>query len=112
SEKLRAAVRYAYACIPFSRRKFDAIGLRPADVTSVDDLEKIPVTTKQEMAEDIAAHPPWGTYTAVDDAIWAERGWQIFASSGTTARPRVFRYTSLDRTLCTSANPPAISPMA
>src|SRR5215813_5652783 len=104
SEKLRVAVRYAYACIPFYRQKFDAIGLRPADVTSVDDLEKIPVTTKQEMAEDIAAHPPWGTYTAVDDAIWAERGWQIFASSGTTARPRVFRYTSLDRSLWSWGN--------
>ena len=104
SEKLRVAVRYAYACIPFYRRKFDAIGLRPADVKSVDDLEKIPVTTKQEMAEDIAANPPWGTYTAVDDAIWTERGWQIFASSGTTARPRVFRYTSFDRSLWSWGN--------
>ena len=104
SEKLRVAVRYAYACIPFYRRKFDAIGLRPDDIASVEDLQKIPLTTKQEMADDIADNPPWGTYTAVDDAIWAQRGWQIFASSGTTARPRVFRYTSLDRSLWTWAN--------
>ena len=33
---------------------------------------KLPVTTKQDMADDIAAHPPWGTYTAVDDDIWRE----------------------------------------
>src|SRR5262245_43263711 len=104
SEKLRVAVRYAYACIPFYRRKFDAIGLHPADIGSVDDLQKIPVTTKQEMADDIAAHPPWGTYTAVDDATWRESGWQIFASSGTTARPRVFRYTAFDRSLWRWAN--------
>jgi phenylacetate-CoA ligase len=104
SDKLRVAVRYAYACIPFYRRKFDAIGLTPGDITSVEDLHKIPLTTKQEMADDIATSPPWGTYTAVDDSIWAQRGWQIFASSGTTARPRVFRYTSLDRSLWTWAN--------
>src|SRR5262245_47552148 len=104
SEKLRVAVRYAYACIPFYRRKFDAIGLHPADIGSVDDLQKVPITTKQEMADDIAAHPPWGTYTAVDDATWRESGWQIFASSGTTARPRVFRYTAFDRSLWSWAN--------
>ena len=56
------------------------------------------------MADDIAENSPWGTYTAVDDAIWTQRGWQIFASSGTTARPRVFRYTSFDRSLWTWAN--------
>jgi phenylacetate-CoA ligase len=96
-EKLRVAVHYAYACIPFYRRKFDRIGLAPGDIQSVDDLGRIPVTTKQEMAEDLAANPPWGTYTAVDDEAWRERGWQLFASSGTTALARVFRYTRCDR---------------
>ena len=97
SEKLRVAVRYVYECIPFYRRKFDAIGLEPGDIRSVDDLHLIPVTTKQEMADDLAEHSPWGTYTALDDALWAQRGWQIFASSGTTAQPRAFRYTQFDR---------------
>jgi phenylacetate-CoA ligase len=96
-EKLRVAVRYAFECIPFYRRKFDRIGLRPEDVRGFDDLEKIPVTTKQEMADDLAEHPPWGTYTAVDDRRWLEAGWQVFASSGTTARARPFRYTAFDR---------------
>lgn len=96
-EKLRAAVAYAYDAIPFYRRKFDRVGLRPGDIASVDDLALIPVTTKQEMAEDLVAHPPWGTYTAVDDETWVRRGWQTFLTSGTTAQPRVFRYTSFDR---------------
>ncbi len=104
SEKLRAAVRFAYECIPFYRRKFDRIGLQPADVRGLDDLPKIPITTKQEMAEDLEAHPPWGTYTSVDDARWRESGWQMFASSGTTARPRCFRYTQFDRRLWAWAN--------
>ncbi|HKF77940.1 MAG TPA: AMP-binding protein [Candidatus Dormibacteraeota bacterium] len=98
-EKLRAAVRYVYDWIPFYRRRFDRIGLEPGDVRSVDDLEKIPVTTRQDMADDLAESPPWGTYTAVDDRAWLELGWQMFASSGTTGQPRAFRYTALDRDL-------------
>lgn len=97
SEKLRVAVRFAYDCIPFYRRKFDTIGLHPEDVRGVEDLTRIPVTTKHEMADDLAANPPWGTYTAVDDRRWLDSGWQIFASSGTTAAPRAFRYTAFDR---------------
>src|SRR5947209_12072715 len=62
SEKLRVAVRYAYECIPFYRRKFDRIGLQPGDIRSIDDLPLILVTTKQEMADDLAEHSPWGQY--------------------------------------------------
>jgi phenylacetate-CoA ligase len=96
-EKLRVAVRYAYECIPFYRRKFDRNGLSPSDIRSLDDLHLIPVTTKQEMADDLAEHSPWGSYTALDDELWRQRGWQIFASSGTTAQPRAFRYSQFDR---------------
>jgi phenylacetate-CoA ligase len=104
SRKLRAAARFAYACIPFHRRRFDAAGLEPGDIRSLDDLRRIPVTTKQDMANDLAEHPPWGTYTSVDDRVWRERGWQTFMSSGTTGRPRVFRYTSFDRTMWSWVN--------
>jgi phenylacetate-CoA ligase len=97
SEKLRVAVRYAYECIPFYRRKFDAIGLKPDDIRSINDLALIPVTTKLEMAVDLTENSPWGTYTALDDEMWVQRGWQIFASSGTTAQPRAFRYSQFDR---------------
>lgn len=108
SEKLRSVVRYAYACIPFYRRKFDALGLEPGDIQSLDDLPRIPVTTKSEMADDVAENPPWGTYTATDDQVWLERGWQTFASSGTTGQPRVFRYTAFDRSLWTWSNARAL----
>jgi len=95
--KLRALVHYLYAAVPFYRRRFDGIGLKPGDLRGVEDLPGIPVVTKQEMAADLAEHPPWGTYTAVDDQSWLQDGWQIFASSGSTAAPRAFRYTSFDR---------------
>jgi len=104
TEKLRVAVRYCYETIPFYRRTFDRIGLDPRDIRSLDDLTLIPITTKLQMAEDAAERPPWGTYTAVDDALWRERGWQTFATSGTTRTPRVFRYTSFDRGIWAWAN--------
>jgi phenylacetate-CoA ligase len=97
SAKLPLAVRFAYECIPFYRRKFDRLGLEPGDIRGFDDLTRIPITTKQEMADDVAENPPWGTYTSVDDRCWRERGWQLFASSGTTSRARSFRYTRFDR---------------
>ena len=111
SEKLAAAVRFAYEQIPFYRRKLDHAGLRPQDVRGIDDLAAIPITTKQEMADDLAAHPPWGTYTSIDDRLWAERGWQMFASSGTTSQPRCFRYTHFDRAMWAWSNARAMSAM-
>jgi len=57
SAKLPLAVRFAYQSIPFYRRKFDRIGLEPGDVRGLDDLAKIPITTKQEMADDVAENP-------------------------------------------------------
>lgn len=99
SDKLQAAVRYCYECIPFYRKKFDRIGLYPSDIRSVDDLARIPITERTEMAEDLRRQPPWGTYTAIDDETWRRRGWQVFASSGTTGQPRAFRYTAYDRSV-------------
>ncbi len=104
TRKLRAAVRFAGARIPLYRRSFEAIGLEPGDISSLDDLARIPITTKQDMDADLAEHPPWGTYTSVDDRVWRERGWQTFMSSGTTGRPRAFRYTSFDRTIWSWVN--------
>ena len=49
------------------------------------------------MAADVARNPPWGSYTPIDDQTWAKQGWMVFSTSGTTATPRSFRYTALDR---------------
>ena len=108
NDKLRSVLRYVFDHIPFYRRKWNRIGLKPGDIRSVEDLTLIPITTKAEMAEDAAAHPPWGTFTAVDDEAWRDRGWQIFATSGTTGQPRIFRYTELDRSIWAWGNARAI----
>ncbi len=100
-EKLKAAVRYMYEHTPMYRRKLDAIGLQPGDVRTLDDLPRLPVTTKEEMSASVAEQPPFGDYTAVDDAYWNSHGWMMFNTSGTTAQPRSFRYTDFDREMWT-----------
>lgn len=101
-ERLAVAYRYLWEASPFYRRKFEAAGLGPDSVRSVDDLPKIPVTRREEWLEDQKANPPWGSFSPLDHEEWLERGWMLFTTSGTTAaEPRVFRHTQHDRDLWT-----------
>ncbi|HEV8028879.1 MAG TPA: hypothetical protein VGP50_15710, partial [Stellaceae bacterium] len=111
-EKVAAVVPFLYENSPFYRRRFDRLALGPSDIRNVDDLvAKWPVLDRAEMAEDAREHPPYGTYTAMTDAVWAERGWMMFSSSGTTDMPRVFRYSHVDRELWAWANARALHAM-
>ena len=104
-DKIRAVAPFLYENSDFYRRRFDGLGLLPTDLRTVGNLTaKWPVIDKQEMAEDAAAHSPYGTYTAMNNEIWAQRGWMMFSSSGTTGAPRVFRYSHIDRELWAWAN--------
>jgi phenylacetate-CoA ligase len=109
--KLAALAPFLYENSPFYRRRFERLGMTPDDIKTVDDLPKWPVVDKREMVEDALAHPPWGTYTTHDDALWAERGWMVFGTSGTTGAPRVFRYSQIDRAQWEWANARALYSM-
>ncbi len=109
--KLAASVPFLYENSAFYRRRFARLGMTPDDLTTVDDLPRWPVIDKAEMMEDALAHPPYGTYTCVDEAVWAERGWMLFSSSGSTGTPRVFRYTRHDRAMWAWANARALHAM-
>jgi len=97
NDKLAALTPFLYENSPFYRRRFDRLGLAPTDLRTVDDLPRWPVIDKSELSGDAEAHPPYGTYCTADEAIWRERGWMLFSSSGTTGTPKVFRYTHTDR---------------
>jgi len=110
--KLAAVTPFLYENSAFYRRRFDKLGLSPTDIKTVDDLvAKWPVVDKAEMAADALAHPPYGTYTTMSDAVWAERGWMMFSSSGSTGTPRVFRYSHVDREMGAWANARALHAM-
>ena len=111
NEKLKAVAPFLYENSAFYRRRFDRLGLVPSDIASIDDLARWPVVDKTEMMADAAEHPPYGTYTTITNEIWASRGWMMFASSGSTGAPRVFRYTHVDREAWAWANARALLAM-
>ena len=111
NDKLRALTPFLYENSAFYRRRFDRLGLAPTDIQTVDDLEKWPVVDKSEMMADATANPPYGTYSTIGEAEWADRGWMLFSSSGSTGVPRVFRYTHTDRFYWEWANARALYSM-
>ncbi|XVH31416.1 phenylacetate--CoA ligase PaaK [Haloferacaceae archaeon DSL9] len=87
NERLRETVEHAYENVPFYRDALDEMNLSPGDVRDVDDLDRLPFTTKEDFRE----HYPDGLF-AVD---WADVS-RIHASSGTTGKPKVVAYTEED----------------
>jgi phenylacetate-CoA ligase len=86
-ERLRTTVRHAYDNVPFYRSSFDAAGVHPDDVTSLEDLAKLPFTTKADLRENY----PYGMF-----AVPREQIARVHASSGTTGKPTVVGYTKED----------------
>lgn len=48
-QKLRAVIRHAYEHVPYYRSLFTSAGLRPQDIRTLEDLTRIPVTTKEDL---------------------------------------------------------------
>jgi phenylacetate-CoA ligase len=67
----------------FYTRKLDAAGVQVGALRFPEDLARLPLTTKTELAEDQAAHPPWGT--ALTEPL--ERYTRYCQTSSTTGRP-------------------------
>ncbi len=84
--RLKTAVARA-AQVPHYRKAFAAAGIEPADVNSLDDLAKLPFTTK----EDLRQNYPFGMFAVPMNEIV-----RIHASSGTTGKPTVVGYTRGD----------------
>jgi phenylacetate-CoA ligase len=90
--RLREQVAHAYKNSPFYRRKLTGASLKPAQVRTLADLAKLPFTTKDELKEDQAAHPPWGDVLAVPLADVL----RVHLTSATTGRPLAFLDTRED----------------
>jgi phenylacetate-coenzyme A ligase PaaK-like adenylate-forming protein len=83
---LQAQVRYAWEKAPFYRRKWQAAGVSPDTLRTLDDLAKFPVVEKQELRAAQASAPPFGDYLCIEPDEVA----RIHGTSGTTGRPTVF----------------------
>jgi phenylacetate-CoA ligase len=90
--RLREQVRHAAAHSPFYRRKLEAAGVSAARIRTLDDLRRLPFTTKDELKENQAAAPPWGDVLAVPLADVL----RVHLTSATTGRPLAFLDTRED----------------
>jgi len=86
-KRLRATLAHAYAHSPVYRAKFEAAGVHPDDVKSLQDLAKFPFTTKADLRDSY----PFGMFAVPKQHIV-----RIHASSGTTGKPTVVGYTQND----------------
>ncbi|THD85695.1 phenylacetate--CoA ligase [Aliigemmobacter aestuarii] len=85
--RLKQSLGHAYRNVARYRQKFEAAGVHPDDLTSLDDLRRFPFTEKSDLRETF----PFGMF-----AVPRDRVIRIHASSGTTGKPTVVGYTRND----------------
>jgi phenylacetate-CoA ligase len=84
---LRKLIPYIYNNCAVYRRKLDAAGVKPDQIKSIDDIKRLPITTKEDMRDNY----PYGLFSAPQDQIA-----EIHVSSGTTGNPTLVGYTRAD----------------
>ena len=86
-KRLHKIVDYLYHNVPFYRDKLQQMDIKPEDITSIDDIVKLPFTTKQDLRDNY----PFGLQAAPQSEII-----RFHASSGTTGNPTIVGYTRKD----------------
>ncbi len=90
--KLQAQLHYVYQNSKFYKEKWDAAGIKPSDIASLQDFQQLPFVTKQDLRQEQLKNPPFGTYLCVGDHALA----RIHGTSGTTGRPTAFGISKPD----------------
>lgn len=85
-QRLRAVMRYAYDSAPFYRKKWDDAGIHPNHIRSLEDFERVPVVTKQELRAAQAHATPFGDFLCIPP----DEVHHIHGTGGTTGRPTAF----------------------
>lgn len=84
---LKALLVHVYRNVRFYRDKFDKAGIKPEDIKTLEDLARVPFTTKDELRDTY----PFGLL-----AVPREEVFEIHTSSGTTGTPVLGAYTRAD----------------
>jgi phenylacetate-CoA ligase len=91
--RLQATVTRAWQNVKLFRERMDERGLTPADIASLDDIARLPFTTKADLRDTY----PYGLFASpMKDIV------RLHASSGTTGKPIVVAYTQQDIEVWTS----------
>ena len=86
-KRLQAVVKRAYENVPYYRKRFDEEGVKPEDIKTLKDIEKLPFTTKTDLRDAY----PFGMFAVPEDEIV-----EVHTTSGTTGKPTVSGYTVKD----------------
>ena len=87
SYRLSRTIRRVYENVAPYRKKMDEAGVKPEDIKSIADLQKLPFTVKQDLRDNY----PYGMFASpMKDIV------RIHASSGTTGKQTVVGYTAHD----------------
>lgn len=90
--KLRERLAYVIEKSPFYKSKFKRARITPEQIRTMDDLRRIPFTTKEELQQSQVENPPWGDIGCIgpDEAV------RVFQTSGTTGKPVKFMFNRAD----------------
>lgn len=94
SIRLKKIVEHVYHNTPFYRKKMQELGVTPDDINDIDDIVKLPFTTKDDLRDNY----PFGLCAVPMSEIV-----RIHASSGTTGKPTVVGYTRKDLSVWTES---------
>ena len=76
-------MRYVIEKSPFYKKKFSLAGVTPDDIKTMDDVRRVPFTTKQELLKSQEDYPIYGEFPCIK----AEKATRVFQTSGTTGKP-------------------------
>ena len=87
SERFCKLVEHVYTNVSFYRKKMNEAGVKPSDVNTIEDIVKLPFTSKQDLRDNY----PFGLFAVpMKDIV------RVHASSGTTGKPTTVGYTRND----------------
>ena len=87
SERLVKLVERVYKNVPFYHEKMKALGVEPGDIKGVEDIDKLPFTTKEDLRENY----PFGLLAVPKSQVARVQG-----TSGTTGKLTIASYTQND----------------
>ena len=83
--------------VPFYKKHWGAAGMQPGDISSLDDLEKIPPFSVHDLRAGLEEKPFWADYIGIDPETDEPMPLIVQTSGGTTGLPRPMIFTPRDR---------------
>jgi len=92
-KRIQKLIRYAYTHVPLYRNLYNRVGLKPEDVRTLEDFDRlVPTIDKKELLDAQSKNPPWGEAAALSEDALLYR----YQTSGSTGVPLVIPISYYD----------------